>query len=66
MNRLKGALPKVGIRPVIDGRLGGVRITGQTVVCPNVWRPYFRNCVMTEAGRMWSIPALEAWESPDC
>jgi L-fucose isomerase len=25
MNRLKGALPKVGIRPVIDGRLGGVR-----------------------------------------
>jgi L-fucose/D-arabinose isomerase len=25
MNRLKGSLPKVGIRPVIDGRLGGVR-----------------------------------------
>jgi L-fucose isomerase len=25
MNRLKGALPRVGIRPVIDGRLGGVR-----------------------------------------
>jgi L-fucose isomerase len=25
MNRLKGALPKVGIRPVIDARLGGVR-----------------------------------------
>lgn len=25
MNRLKGALPKVGIRPAIDGRLGGVR-----------------------------------------
>jgi L-fucose/D-arabinose isomerase len=24
-NRLKGALPKVGIRPTIDGRLGGVR-----------------------------------------
>jgi L-fucose/D-arabinose isomerase len=24
-NRLRGALPKVGIRPVIDGRLGGVR-----------------------------------------
>jgi L-fucose isomerase len=25
MNRLKGALPKVGIRPVIDARLDGVR-----------------------------------------
>jgi L-fucose/D-arabinose isomerase len=25
MNRLKGTLPRVGIRPVIDGRLGGVR-----------------------------------------
>ncbi len=25
MNRLKVSLPKVGIRPVIDGRLGGVR-----------------------------------------
>jgi L-fucose isomerase len=25
MNRLKGNLPKVGIRPAIDGRLGGVR-----------------------------------------
>jgi L-fucose/D-arabinose isomerase len=25
MNRLRGSLPKVGIRPVIDGRLGGVR-----------------------------------------
>ncbi len=25
LNRLKGDLPKVGIRPVIDGRLGGVR-----------------------------------------
>ncbi|MGB9747545.1 MAG: hypothetical protein ACPLXM_11525, partial [Bacteroidales bacterium] len=25
MNRLRGTLPKVGIRPTIDGRLGGVR-----------------------------------------
>jgi len=25
MNRLKGNLPKIGIRPAIDGRLGGVR-----------------------------------------
>ena len=25
MNRLKGSLPKVGIRPVIDARLGGIR-----------------------------------------
>lgn len=25
MNRLRGTLPKVGIRPAIDGRLGGVR-----------------------------------------
>ena len=25
MNRLKSSLPKVGIRPAIDGRLGGVR-----------------------------------------
>ena len=24
-NRLSGSLPKVGIRPTIDGRLGGVR-----------------------------------------
>src|SRR5258708_125433 len=24
-NRLRGALPKIGIRPTIDGRLGGVR-----------------------------------------
>ena len=24
-NRLRGSLPKVGIRPTIDGRLGGVR-----------------------------------------
>ena len=23
--RLKGSLPKIGIRPTIDGRLGGVR-----------------------------------------
>lgn len=25
VNRLRGALPKIGIRPTIDGRLGGVR-----------------------------------------
>jgi L-fucose isomerase len=25
MNRLRGSLPKIGIRPVIDGRYGGVR-----------------------------------------
>ncbi len=25
MNRLKGELPKIGIRPAIDGRLGGIR-----------------------------------------
>src|SRR5690242_19088959 len=25
VNRLRGPLPKVGIRPVIDGRYGGVR-----------------------------------------
>ncbi len=25
VNRLKGAVPKIGIRPTIDGRLGGVR-----------------------------------------
>src|SRR5579864_6871454 len=25
VNRLKGSLPKIGIRPTIDGRLGGVR-----------------------------------------
>jgi L-fucose isomerase len=25
MNRLKGEMPKIGIRPAIDGRLGGVR-----------------------------------------
>ena len=25
MNRLRGELPKVGIRPVIDGRRNGVR-----------------------------------------
>src|SRR5262245_27599679 len=24
-NRLRGSLPKIGIRPTIDGRLGGVR-----------------------------------------
>ena len=24
-NRLVGALPKIGIRPIIDGRLGGIR-----------------------------------------
>ncbi|MBN1834317.1 MAG: hypothetical protein JW820_00635, partial [Spirochaetales bacterium] len=24
-NRLKGSMPKVGIRPTIDGRRGGVR-----------------------------------------
>jgi len=24
-NRLRGRLPKIGIRPTIDGRLGGVR-----------------------------------------
>ena len=24
-NRLQGELPKIGIRPTIDGRLGGVR-----------------------------------------
>lgn len=33
MNRLKGTLPKVGIRPAIDGRLGGVRelLENQTI-----------------------------------
>src|SRR6476620_2061732 len=25
VNRLRGSLPKIGIRPTIDGRLGGVR-----------------------------------------
>ncbi len=32
-NRLRGALPKIGIRPTIDGRLGGVResLEGQTM-----------------------------------
>lgn len=32
-NRLKGSLPKIGIRPTIDGRLGGVResLEGQTM-----------------------------------
>lgn len=32
-NRLQGPLPKIGIRPVIDGRLGGVResLEGQTM-----------------------------------
>lgn len=30
-NRLKGALPKVGIRPAIDGRLGGVRESLETI-----------------------------------
>jgi L-fucose isomerase len=33
VNRLRGALPKVGIRPTIDGRYGGVResLEGQTM-----------------------------------
>jgi L-fucose isomerase len=33
VNRLRGALPKIGIRPAIDGRLGGVResLEGQTM-----------------------------------
>jgi len=33
VNRLRGALPKIGIRPTIDGRLGGVResLEGQTM-----------------------------------
>ncbi len=30
-NRLRGALPKVGIRPAIDGRLGGVRESLETI-----------------------------------
>lgn len=32
-NRLRGALPKIGIRPTIDGRFGGVResLEGQTM-----------------------------------
>lgn len=32
-NRLRGSLPKIGIRPTIDGRLGGVResLEGQTM-----------------------------------
>ena len=33
VNRLQGGLPKIGIRPTIDGRLGGVResLEGQTM-----------------------------------
>ncbi len=33
VNRMRGALPKIGIRPTIDGRLGGVResLEGQTM-----------------------------------
>ena len=33
VNRLRGSLPKIGIRPTIDGRLGGVResLEGQTM-----------------------------------
>jgi L-fucose isomerase len=33
VNRLRGALPKIGIRPTIDGRYGGVResLEGQTM-----------------------------------
>ena len=27
-NRLRGSLPKIGIRPTIDGRYGGVRESG--------------------------------------
>jgi L-fucose isomerase len=30
-NRLKGSLPKIGIRPTIDGRLGGVRESLETI-----------------------------------
>ena len=32
-NRLRGSLPKIGIRPTIDGRFGGVResLEGQTM-----------------------------------
>ena len=32
-NRLGGSMPKIGIRPTIDGRLGGVResLEGQTM-----------------------------------
>src|SRR5215212_10964548 len=32
-NRLRGSLPKIGIRPAIDGRYGGVResLEGQTM-----------------------------------
>jgi L-fucose isomerase len=30
-NRLRGVLPKVGIRPTIDGRLGGVRESLETI-----------------------------------
>ena len=25
VNRLRGDLPKIGIRPIIDGRMGGIR-----------------------------------------
>jgi len=31
VNRYRGALPKIGIRPTIDGRLGGVRESLETV-----------------------------------
>ncbi|MDR1746844.1 MAG: hypothetical protein LBR49_06190, partial [Tannerella sp.] len=29
-NRLKGTWPKIGIRPTIDGRMGGVRESLET------------------------------------
>ena len=31
VNRLRGDLPKIGIRPTIDGRLGGVRESLESV-----------------------------------
>jgi L-fucose isomerase len=33
-NRLIGGTPKIGVRPTIDGRLGGVR---ESLEWPNLW-----------------------------
>src|SRR5438094_440188 len=35
-NRLRGSLPKIGIRPTIDGRYGGVQDAGDTSIPADV------------------------------
>ena len=56
VNRLRGSLPKIGIRPCIDGRRRGVResLEEQTMQMAKPSRISFPTTCATAAGCRWN------------